>query len=271
MTTEQKDISFDDFSKYFPHAPVALCIKECARLTVLRRFECPGPILDVGCGDGLFTSIAFPDREVWGIDLDAMEGRWAQASRAYAQIILGDITQAHLPERFFRTCIANCSLEHVPNIDGALATIRGSLAVGGRAYLFVPHRDWASRMRSVRLLHAVGANDAASSLQDRIDRTFRHFHLYDEKGWGEVATRAGLSIVNIEPVLSTATTVTFEAFLAPSVLAWLNKKMTSRWTNFPEARRWLSPLAYRVATAALGMGHDPAPTGEILLVLERAS
>jgi SAM-dependent methyltransferase len=269
MTTEQQEISFDDFSKYFAHAPIALCVKECARLTVLRRFECPGPILDVGCGDGLFASIAFPEREVWGIDLDAKEGRWAQASRAYAQVILGDITKARLPELFFSTCIANCSLEHVPDIDGALATIRGSLAVGGRAYLFVPHRDWASRMRSIRALHALSAHDAAISLQERIDRTFRHVHLYDEKGWTEVATRSGLKVAHIEPVLSTATTVTFEAFLAPSVLGWLNKKMTSRWTNFPEARRWLSPFAYRAARAALELGHDPVPTGEILLVLER--
>jgi SAM-dependent methyltransferase len=269
--SEQQDISFDDFSQYFPHAPVALCIKECARLTVLRRFACPGPLLDVGCGDGLFTKIAFPDREVWGIDLDAKEGRWAQASRAYAQIILGDITRAQLPAGFFQTCVANCSLEHVPNIDGALTTIRSSLAVGGRAYLFVPHKDWASRMRSVRLLHAVNAHAAATSLQAQIDKTFRHVHLYDEKEWTEIAERSGLAVVKVEPILSTATTAAYEAFLAPSVLGWANKKMTSRWTNFPEVRRWLAPIAYRMADAALRLGYDGAPTGEILLELERTS
>ena len=157
----RKRISSDDFEKYFPNAPLrAVCIKECARLSVLRRYDCPDPILDVGCGDGLFTSIALPGREVWGIDIDAKEGRWAQASKAYSQIILGDVTRTKLPARFFRDCVANCSLEHVPNIDGALTTIQGALAEGGRAYLFVPHRDWASRMTSVRLLSAIGARRA---------------------------------------------------------------------------------------------------------------
>jgi SAM-dependent methyltransferase len=261
------EVSLEDFRQYFPHAPLALCVKECARLTVLRRYECPDPILDVGCGDGLFASIALPGREVWGIDVDASVGRWAQASRAYAQIILGDVTKVHLPARFFRSCVANCSLEHVPDIDEALATIMGALADGGRAYLFVPHRDWASRFRSVRLLHAVGAHSAASALQDRIDRTFHHLHLYDAPGWREVAERVGFRVVAIEPVLSTSSTTTFEAFLGPSVLGWINKKVTSRWTNFPEARRWLSPVAYRLASAVLESG-DPAPTGELLLVLE---
>ncbi len=266
---DQKEISSDDFEKYFPHAPVALCIKECARLSVLRRYDCPDPILDVGCGDGLFTSIALPGREVWGIDIDAKEGRWAQASKAYSQIILGDVTRTKLPARFFRSCVANCSLEHVPNIDGALTTIQGALAEGGRAYLFVPHRDWASRMTSVRLLHAIGAHSAASSLQDRIDRTFYHRHLYDEQGWRDVAERSGFRVVAIEPVLSTSSTTAFEAFLAPSVLGFVNKKLTSRWTNFPEARRKVAPLAYRLASAVMDMG-DPTPTGELLLILEPA-
>src|SRR5262245_19946813 len=116
------ELAYDHFAKYFPHAPTALCIKECARLAVLRECNVVGPILDVGCGDGLFAKIAFDAEEVWGIDIDGHEGRWAQANRAYTQIILGDITKARLPERFFRTCIANCSLEHVQDIQAALGT-----------------------------------------------------------------------------------------------------------------------------------------------------
>jgi SAM-dependent methyltransferase len=270
MTEAEPEISLADFQRYFPHAPVALCVKECARLSALRRYDCPEPILDVGCGDGLFASIALPGRDVWGIDIDAREGRWAQASRAYAQIILGDITRAKLPTRFFRTCVANCSLEHVPDIDGALETIRTALADNGRAYLFVPHRDWAGQMRSVRALHAVGAHSAAVALQERIDRTFRHEHLYDAEGWRAVAERAGFRVTAIEPVLSTATTVAFEAFLLPSVLGYLNKKLTTRWTNFPEARRRFAPVAYRMTEFVLRLAGEPEPTAELLLVLERA-
>jgi SAM-dependent methyltransferase len=265
----QDEVSFDDFSRYFPFAPAALCVKECARLTELRRYDCPSPILDVGCGDGLFAKVAFSDAEIWGIDIDAKEGAWALSSQAYQQVILGDITRARLPQGFFATCIANCSLEHIPDLGSALRTIRGSLRPGGKAYLFVPNRDWASWFLSVRLLGALGLSGASRALQDAVDSTFNHHHLYDESGWRDQVEAAGLEVERIEPVLSTATTVAFELLLLPSLLGFLNKKLTTRWTNFPRLRRLAARPAFDVVRAALGAGGDRAPTAEFLVVCSR--
>ncbi len=265
----ESEILLADFERYFPFAPTALCIKECARLSALRQFDCPDPILDVGCGDGLFANIAFGGREIWGIDIDAKEGRWAQASNAYRQIVLGDITRARLPDTFFATCVANCSLEHVPNIDRALCTIHDTLQVGGRAYLFVPQRDWASRMWSLRALKAVGATSLSRNLQEQLDRIFHHAHLYDEAGWREVVARTPFEIERIEPVLSSSTTIAFEMFLLPSILGWINKRMTTRWTNFPTLRHRNAKWAYAWAKAALKAAGEDDKSAELLLVLRR--
>jgi len=263
------ELSFDDFKRYFPFTPTALAIKECARLGVVRRFECPGPVLDVGCGDGLFAQIAFGDVEVWGIDIDAAEGRWASASRAYRQVILGDVTRARLPENFFATCVANCSLEHVPRIDLALRNIRDSLRPGGLAYLFVPNAEWAEQFLSVRFLRSMGAKELATTLRRSIDAFFEHHHLYDEEGWRRVVVESGLEVVRIEPVLSSATTVAFETFLAPSVLGWMNKMLTTRWTNLPTLRRAFAGPIYRSVMALMDRA-DSRPTAEFLVVAGRA-
>lgn len=263
------ELSFDDFARYFPFAPAALCVKECARLTQIRRYACPGPILDVGCGDGLFARIAFADAEIWGIDVDAKEGGWALASRAYAQIILGDITRAKLPRGFFATCIANCSLEHVPDLNAALANIRDSLEPGGRAYLFVPNRDWASWFLSVRALSSLGLEGPARSLQGAVDRVFKHRHLYDEAGWRARVEQAGLRVEQVDPVLSTATTVTFELLLLPSLFGLVNKKLTTRWTNFPRWRRRAARPAFELVSAAMAADGETAPTAELLVVCSR--
>jgi SAM-dependent methyltransferase len=262
------EIEVADFLRYFPHTPAALCIKECARLHSLRRYACPPPILDVGCGDGLFASIAFADAEVWGIDIDAKEGRWAAASRAYSQVILGDVTRAKLPERFFATCIANCSLEHVPRLDMALKTILGSLTPGGRLLMFVPNRDWARHLLSYRVLSALGASSLAETLREGIDTLFKHHHLYDEDGWRQVVADAGFEIEAVEPVLSTGSTVAFEAFLLPSLAGLLNKTLTTRWTNFPGARRALALPVYALARSILQKS-DATPTAEFLVVGRR--
>jgi 2-polyprenyl-3-methyl-5-hydroxy-6-metoxy-1,4-benzoquinol methylase len=268
MSANHSEITLADFQRYFPHTPAALCIKECARLTALRRHDCPQPILDVGCGDGLFASIAFRDAEVWGIDIDAKEGRWAAASRAYSQVVLGDVTRAKLPETFFETCVANCSLEHVPRIDLALTNIRRSLKPGGRVLMFVPNREWAEHLMSYRFLKSLGAPGLAETLQTAIDTFFKHEHLYDEAGWRKVLVDAGFEIEAIEPVLSSGTTVAFEAFLLPSLLGWANKHLTTRWTNFPGARRVMAIPVYALAKAVLDRASQ-APTAEFLAIGRR--
>jgi SAM-dependent methyltransferase len=262
------EVSLEDFRRYFPFTPTALAIKECARLSVVRRYPCPGPVLDVGCGDGLFARMAFDRVEVWGIDINAEEGRWAAASQAYRQVILGDVTRAKLPEAFFATCVANCSLEHVPRIDLALRTIHQSLRPGGIAYLFVPNRDWALHFATVRALEAAGLAPIGRFLQRSIDGVFKHHHLYDAAGWRRVVADAGLEVVNVEPVLSTATTVAFEAFLVPSLAGFVNKHLTTRWTNFPAARRAFAGPVYRLVRALMDRA-DGAPTAEFLVVAKR--
>lgn len=265
-----QEIAAHDFARYFPFTPTALAIKECARLSVVRQYPCPEPILDVGCGDGLFAHMAFENSEVWGIDIDAREGRWASASQAYRQVILGDVTRAHLPEQFFSTCIANCSLEHVPDIELALSCIYQSLKPGGRAYLFVPTPHWADHLLSVRGLEALGARALGATIQRSINQLFKHHHLYDELGWKKLVSEAGLEVDTVEPVLSSATTVAFELFLLPSVAGLLNKHLTTRWTNFPRIRRRFANPVHRLVKAIMDRA-DPSLTAEYLVVARRGS
>ena len=263
------EITPEDFDQYFPYAPTALCVKECVRLAALRAHECKGPILDVGCGDGLFAKLACEGEDVWGIDIDANEGRLAQATRAYSQIVLADITRVWIPEQLFQTCIANCSLEHVPDIHAALSNIHKALVPGGRAFLFVPNREWARHLLSVRVLDALGLSKGGDLIQKGIDDLFVHHHLYDEDGWREIVERAGFEVLEVQPVGSTASTVAFEVFLLPSLLGLVNKKLTTRWTNFPNARKRMSRTVYRAVRAALRLGHEQERTAEFLLVVRR--
>jgi SAM-dependent methyltransferase len=265
-----QEVNEADFARYFPYTPAALCVKECARLSALRRYDCGGPILDVGCGDGLFASIAFEGTEVWGIDIDGSEGRWAAKSQAYAQVVLGDVTRAKLPESFFGTCVANCSLEHVPRVDQALGNIRNSLRPGGRAYLFVPNKNWARQLLSYRALAGLGFDRGAELLRSSVDSFFKHHHLHDDREWRDMAEAADLKVVAVEPVLSTGTTVAFELLLLPSLAGYLNKQLTTRWTNFPPFRRLAArPVHQLVDLIVSASGSEP--TAEYLVIAERPS
>ncbi len=262
------EITREDFERYFPYAPTALCIKESARLRAMHDHALVSPLLDVGCGDGVFASLAFRDLETWGIDVNPDEVALAERAHAYSKVILGDVTTASLPEGYFRSCVANCSLEHIERIDLALQRIFDSLAPGAMFYALVPNQDWAESLLSYRMLRSVGGSAQAKRLQREIDKFFVHHHLYDAPGWQSLVEAAGFEVTSVDPILSNATTSAYELFLLPSLIGLVNKKLTKRWTNFPRARKLLASPAYALTRAALATGND-VKTAEFLIVARK--
>jgi hypothetical protein len=156
----------------------------------------------------------------------------------------------------------------VPRIDLALKNILRSLRPGGLAYLFVPSAGWASHLTSARVLTELGAPALGTRIESTIDHVFKHHHLYDEQGWRRVVEQSGLEVVELEPVLSTASTVAFEAFLLPSLAGLLNKRLTTRWTNFPKARKLFARPVYELIRSIMDHS-DSSPTAEFLVVARR--
>lgn len=260
-------MTLEDFARYFPSTPAALCIKECSRLSTLRREALRGPLLDVGCGDGVFAKLAFRGKETWGVDINPHETKLAEASGAYHRVITTDITSSDLPESYFETCVANCSLEHVPRLDLALGAIHRALRPGGMFITYVPNRDWAEALLSYRFL-SLGSAGIARRFQRFIDDFFKHEHLYDREGWHRLIASHGFEVLKVEPVLSSATTVAFEMFLLPSFWGFVNKKITHRWTNFPTLRGYLTRPVYRLVETVLTVGPQEK-TAEFLVIARR--
>jgi len=267
--TQTAEVAYIDFCRYFPYTPTALAIRECVRLAKIKNLPCQEPVLDVGCGDGLFARLAFKVADVWGVDIDANEGRFAQASKAYSQIIIGDVTQLKLPEGFFSTCVANCSLEHVPNLDIALGTMYRALKPGGVAYLFVPTREWASHLRSVIASEKIGLPWLANAISSGIDGVFRHYHLHDADAWRAFCERAGFEVLELSPIGSVACIQAFEAFLVPSLLGLVTKKITGRWTISPTLRQNLAFPAYMAVQLMLRLSRNLEPNAEYFLAVRR--
>ncbi len=232
----------EDFSKYYSFAPTALAVRECARLRAVRRIDLPEPILDVGCGDGLFARLAYPGRQVWGIDVNLDEVKRAQATQAYRTLVCGNISGVQLPEAFFGSAIANCSLEHVVDLPGALRNIRRSLRIGAKFVLIVPNPSWVSQLGTVEFLEKLGLHALARAYGDGLDRVFAHRHLYDADTWQRLIEEAGFASVKVEPLVDRATSHVFEYALAPSLVGYVVKKLTGRWVLLPMARHLTADL-----------------------------
>jgi len=257
-----------DFETYYAFAPAALALRECARLAAVRALDLPEPILDVGCGDGVFARLAYPTRQIWGIDINPMEVSRAQATDSYKTLICGSICNVDLPQGYFRSAIANCSLEHVPDIHGALANIRGSLADDALFVLIVPTPDWTRHLAVARLLQKIGLGPLARAYGAALDRVFFHVHLVDDATWTTYLERAGFEVEEVRRIVSPAVAWAFDAMLYPSTLGYAVKKLTGRWVLAPALRGLTSGIARRALTAVgnLAPGSAEEAPGEYVIL-----
>ncbi|HVH46826.1 MAG TPA: methyltransferase domain-containing protein [Labilithrix sp.] len=247
-----------DFSAYYSFAPAALAIRECVRLRAVRELDLAEPLLDVGCGDGLFARLAYPDKQAWGIDVNPSEVQRAQRTASYMTLICGNIVGVHLPKSFFGSAIANCSLEHVPDIQGALTNIHHALKPDGQLVLIVPTPDWTQHLVVPEALRSIGLLGLAQAYGDGLDKVFSHVHLYDEDGWRLRLERAGYEVEEVRPIAMRATSWAFDMMLYPSLVAWVTRRLTGRWIAMPSLR----PMTVDFARAVVNAIGKLAPSGD---------
>jgi SAM-dependent methyltransferase len=235
---------------YLRHAPLSLTLREINRLVALESVDSGrGPVLDVGCGDGFWWTLRDDTREIYGIDISARE--IAQA-RTRINAELSDVSRAApFPGTKFAELIGNCSLEHVPDIDAALANLRAAAAEHARLILFVPTPRWAyqGKLQSLLLAHAPRISMALSGA---LNGFFQHWHLYDAKVWTRLLETHGWRVRAIHGLGSARSEFLFRAFLPPAFLEFVAKSVTgfypSKLARFlPDAA--IAPLAKLVRWA----------------------
>ena len=108
-----------------------------------QRFVLPEPVLDIGCGDGRFFRLLFPDcQDVVGVELDQGTARNALDSGVYRDVHVMAADALPATAERFGSAFANCSLEHMDNLHGVLSGIHASLQPGA------PFRAGARRRAS---------------------------------------------------------------------------------------------------------------------------
>ena len=99
------------------------------------NFEFSAPLLDVGCGDGHFTQVAFTQKVDIGIDPDLGIMREAQSRQVYRMLMQADGGQLPLPSASVGAAFSNSVLEHIPHLDRVLLEV-GRVLKPGSPFLF---------------------------------------------------------------------------------------------------------------------------------------
>lgn len=111
-----------------------------------QSLDLPGPVLDVGCGDGHFASLVFEKQIDTGLDPWAAPIQEAHRRGCYRLLVQADGAHSPFPQGHFGSAISNSVLEHIPHIDAVLADTARVLQTGAPFYFCVPNERYLSEL-----------------------------------------------------------------------------------------------------------------------------
>lgn len=181
----------------------------------------PGPVYDVGCGDGHFASLTFDYQLDVGLDPWRFSMREAKKYNAYKLLVESDGARTPFPSNHFASGFSNSVLEHIPHIDDVLKETGRVLRPGAPFYFCVPNPRYLSELSISRVL--------GRGYTEWFRRISRVHHADDPDVWEQRLERAGFQLERWWHYFSPAAMRVLEwghYFGLPSVAA---RVLTGRW------------------------------------------
>ena len=124
---------------YVAKAPIALALERSVESTLFSNIKFVEPVLDIGCGDGIFAALTFKNPITYGLDPNKRELICAKNSNAYENLICAYGNEIPLKDNLVGTVFSNSVLEHIKDLGPVFEEIYRVLKPGG---LFVLILYW---------------------------------------------------------------------------------------------------------------------------------
>jgi ubiquinone/menaquinone biosynthesis C-methylase UbiE len=205
------------------------------------------PVLDIGCGDGHFASIAYSTPIDVGIDVRHEE--LAEAARrgpqVYRSVSLASAIRLPFADASFGTVMSNCVIEHIVDNDAVLAEIARVLRPGGTFATTLPSEHFADMLLGSTLLRRLRARRLSRAYGRFFNRISYHHHIYDPAEWRRRLEVGGLRVVDQQYYFSARAHRVFDASHYLGVPNLIARKLTGRWVLHPMQmkpfERWMRP------------------------------
>ncbi len=206
-----------------------------------RRLDLPGPVLDLGCGDGHFARMAYPDRQL-EVGVDPW---WNPLRKSRRQDVYGAAVQSFgdsmpFAARTFGSVISNSVLEHIPNVQMVLQETNRVLRPGGLLVVTMPSHYFTQNLGGARYF-----GDAYRRFFNRISR---HAHTEPPEWWAERLAWAGFRVRRWQYYFSESALHALEIGHVQGLPSAILHALTGHWIlgpweeNLRPVERWLRPF-----------------------------
>lgn len=191
--------------------------------------DLPGPVLDLGSGDGHFASVAF-DHPL-DVGLDPWWGPIVESkSRStYKMLVCADGSKIPFADGYFHTAVSTSVLEHIPHIQAVLDEVGRVVRPGGQFIFCVPNHRFPELLFGVQFFRRLKLNGLADRYARFFQRIARHQHCDSVEVWAKRLEHSGFKIVRSWDYFPQESLHRLEFGHVFSVPALVCKKLTGRW------------------------------------------
>jgi len=209
LSVEEVLKGYDAVWPLYPYVP-PMNLWRAWEYIAYKRYVLPEPMLDIGCGDGGFFRLIWPDiKKVVGVDREPAVVKAAEQSGIYSQVYLTEAHQLAVPPESFASAFANCSLEHMSHLPEVLKIIYHSLQPGG-LFLFSVVTDKFIKWASLPLLIAeMGDQNWSQKLQDAHEIYHHLVNPLPNAEWVKQLEMTGFEVIDLISIMPELTSKLF--------------------------------------------------------------
>lgn len=159
-----------------------------------KDIDLPAPTLDVGCGEGHFSSLVFNRKIDVGLDPSHKPIHEALARDVYHILTEADGGRMPYPDGYFASAFSNSVLEHIPHVQDVLAETARVLKPGAVFAFCVPNHRFNQFLSIAVVLDKLRLTSLAKLYRAFFSYIARHRHLDDPEVWKSRLEEAGFTI-----------------------------------------------------------------------------
>ncbi len=239
-TADEKEI----LKVFLKDLPVAHALARSCEAIAFAGKKLEPPILDIGCGDGVFAAACFGKKGIdTGLDFNSAEIKLARRRGAYKKVVVGEAGRMPFAGDSFSTVISNSVFEHLPDHDRVFSEINRVLKRGGKLMFTVPNERTKQHYVLGNSLRAMGFSKAGSAYINWKNRLWQQ-ELYPKKYWIKLLEQNNFRVREASEFVDPKVVVTMDLLMPVSALQYFLKKLFKRWVILrPEwVNAWLADL-----------------------------
>lgn len=251
--------------RYLAYAPLSLAFERVMECRILDKKKFVRPVLDIGCGEGLFAKILFDERVDVGIDPNEKELERARELGGYVRLIQCRGDAIDFPDNSFNTIFSNSVIEHIENIEPVFSEVYRLLSIGGAFFVTVPSEKFHQNTIIYQFLKKFKLNNLRDRYVYSYNKFWAHYHFYDKQKWCSIAENAGFSVKEVREYGPLRVCLLNDLLVLTSVPEWITKKLFNRWTLFPWLRCVLL-FPFLIIGLIFLCGSDKAESGGLVFL-----